>query len=131
LRSPEKSELVEESVRIRFLQPGEGLEEASFGIVVIAEGQGGALSPDAGKIFVRERSEFLVSAGCAVMQVASERSEFFLRGGVFRSGGVERRRGSIGLATGAARGRFGMSGFFLFVGGFLGEKSGVAAEGED
>ena len=89
MRFPEKGEFVEQRVRVRFLQPRERLSEASFGVVVIAEGQGGTLSPYAGEIFVGEGSELVVGARRAVMHVTSERGELFLRGGVFRSGRVE------------------------------------------
>jgi len=63
------------------------------------------------------------------MNVAGEQGKLFLRGGVFGSRGIERRRRGIGLAAGAARGRFGLGGFFLFVGGGLRSRGNVADGG--
>jgi len=63
------------------------------------------------------------------MEIAREQGEFFLRGGVFGSGSVERGRGRVGLAAGRARRRFRMRGFFLFLFGLGGEVAG-AEEGE-
>jgi hypothetical protein len=47
-----------------------------------------------------------------------------LQRGVFRSGGVESRRGGFRFATDAARGRLGPNGFFLLFGG-LRERAGT------
>ena len=56
LCGPEERVFVEQRVGFRLLEPVEGLLRAGFRIVVVAESKSGALSPNAGTIFVREGS---------------------------------------------------------------------------
>ena len=65
------------------------------------------------------------------MHVRGEPSQFLLRCGVFRSGGVKYGRGAIRFATRQAGRRFRMRGMFLFfLGGSLREKIRGTGEGE-
>jgi hypothetical protein len=59
------------------------------------------------------------------MEVARQQGEFFLRGSVFRSRGIESWRSRVRLAAGRARGSFRMRGFLLFLFGLGGEISGT------
>jgi hypothetical protein len=59
-----------------------------------------------------------------VMKIAGQRSQFLLKSGVFRSGGVESRRGGFRFAANTARGRLGLNRFFLLFGG-LRERAGT------
>src|SRR5882762_11579813 len=54
LRGPEERVFVQQRIRLGFLQPVESLLRVALRIVVVAESECGALSPDAGNIFVRE-----------------------------------------------------------------------------
>ena len=83
------------------------------------------MAPDAGVILVGEGGKFFVGAGCAAMEIAGEQGQFFLRGGVFRGGSIERRSGGFRLAARSARGRFRMRRFFLFLFGLRGEVAGA------
>ena len=112
LRGPEERVLVQQRVGLGFLEPREGLREARFGIVVVAKSEGGALSPNAGGIFIGEGGELIVRAGNAMVKIASEKSYIFLRGGIFRSGGVESGRG--GFAVCNRSGRRAISGAWAF-----------------
>jgi len=87
----------------------------ALGIVVVAESESGPLSPNAGGMFIGEGGDLVVRAGGVEVQIAGERSKFFLRGGIFGSIGVERGRRNIGLAARETCGRLGMNGLFLFV----------------
>jgi len=55
------------------------------------------------------------------MEVAGELGEFFLRGGVLGSCGVEGGSGGAGLAAISARRRLGASGFLFLPGGLPGK----------
>ncbi len=125
MRGPEERVFEQQRVGFGFLQPDEGLLRMVFRIVVVAESEGGALSPDAGIIFVGEGGELFVGAGCAAMEVARQQGKFFLRGGVFGGGRIERGRSRVWFATGGAGGRFRMSSFFLFLFGLGGEIAGA------
>src|SRR5208282_10123 len=129
LRGPKKRVLAQKRVGLGFLEPGKGLLCMGVGVFLVAQREGGALSPNAGGIFVGEGGELFVGAGNAEMNVAGEQGQLFLHGGVFGSRGIERRRRGIGLAAGEARGRFGLGGFFLFVGSVLWSRGDVAHGG--
>jgi hypothetical protein len=58
------------------------------------------------------------------MEIAGKKGEFFLRGCVFGSGGVERGRSGFRLAAGGAGGRFRVGGFLSFLFGLGGEVGG-------
>jgi hypothetical protein len=62
------------------------------------------------------------------MEVAREERQFLLRRRVFRSGSIKSGRGGVWLAAGLARGRFGVSGFFLFVRSGLRSDTGTSEE---
>jgi hypothetical protein len=125
LRGPEERVLIKQRIGLGFLQPAESLLRVVFRIIIVAESECGALSPDAGNIFVRESGKLFVSAGRAAMQIAREQGEFFLRGSVFGSRGIESWRSRVRLAAGRARGSFRMRGFLLFLFGLRGEISGT------
>ena len=63
LCSPEERVLAEEWIGLGFLEPVERLWEARLGIIVVAESEGGTLSPNAGGILIGEGSELVVVAG--------------------------------------------------------------------
>jgi hypothetical protein len=91
------------------------LRKVTLGIVVVAESESGALSPNAGGMFIGEGRDLVVRAWRVEVQITRERRKFFLRGSIFGSIGVERGRRNIGLAASKTRRRFGMNGLFLFV----------------
>lgn len=119
LCDPEEGVLMQQRVGLGLLEPREGLREARFGIVVVTKSEGGALSPNAGDIFIGEGGELIVRAGNAMVKIASEKSYIVLRGDIFRSGRVESGRGGLRFATRLAGRRFQMRGLFLFMGGSL------------
>ena len=129
LRRPKKSVLVQKRVGLGFLEPDEGLLRVGMGVLLVTQREGRALSPNAGGIFVGEGGQLFVRAGSANMNVAGEQGKLFLRGGVFGSRSIECRRRGIGLASGAARRRFGLGGFLLFVGSVLRSRGNVADGG--
>jgi len=115
LRGPEQGVLEEQRIGLGFLKPGHGLRKVALGIFVVAESESGALSPNAGGMFIGEGGELVVSTGRVEMQITREGRKLFLRGSIFGSIGVERRRRNIRLASGKTCWRFGMNGLFLFV----------------
>jgi hypothetical protein len=99
LRGPEEGVLEEQRVGLGFLKPGHGLRKVALGIVIVAESESGALSPNAGGMFIGEGSDLVVGARSVEVQITREGRKFPLRGSIFGSIGVERRRRNIRLAA--------------------------------
>lgn len=128
MRAPEESVFAEKRVGLGFLEPRERLQGAGFRVIVVAESESSALSPNTRSVFDGKSGQLFVGPGGCVMDIAGEGRQFFLRSGIFGSGCVEGGQSGIGLAAGLTGRRFRTRGFFLFVRRILREEVQAAGE---
>jgi hypothetical protein len=115
LRGPIQDVIAQQRVSFGLGEPGQRLLCVVFVVVVVAQRQSGAGSPDVRGVFGGKGRQFCVAVWRGVVQRASQAGKLFLRGFVLGRARCDFRAGGVRCAARAARDGLGLVGFFLLV----------------